>query len=663
MTFLAYERTPQYGERPKPSATESAFTALGRPAIRSLYAVDSALDWAKGEPQDENLKNSVDLIDYKLTHPDIGTGQQIGNTVAGIAGMFLDPVGLAAGGILGKAVGKGAALATDLVPDYVSAITNGGLSRESISSLLSKPIPLFANNKFARYLPNSFHDILETEAEAAGTMAGFTLPESFLDNYNRDDNRLDYGGMARSIAFNGGLGLALPPVAWTGGVIFGKIAKATGKEVSEVANEFKGLTTNQKLSKLSDALEAGHISQDEHDWLSNYYTNPGDMDSHVKGSIKLLDKENHPVNLLSGDIELPFMTQDEAKQFQIFALDQMASQNSQDYKSALSEFVSHSMLDRMNTALKENPSMLDGIKAHIDAVESKLSKKVEQLEREDYYIEKTTTRKATRNHPISQQKLYKMMEGGDLSHREMPFIVPDNIKSIASQEKNIKMLELKSKNYEKEFNKTGRTKFKKLKDKNDAKVEQLKVTLEDYKKGEGKILSQAEELKAISDRLLPLPKNYHLSTDYLRLIDLAHVYPQARALMRKLAVREQYALQEAYKEVLKGIVQISESGMTQFAKPEKVVNYFKERIEGRADIKQFEEYMSDKVEDVKEAIKDITPESVEAKFNEINANPEISDEAKAEFNNAYERLNQFKNGNEALLNMVNCIMEAENVAI
>lgn len=654
MTFLAYERTQDYGERPAPSLSESAFTSIERPGIRSLYAVQAAIDWSKGEPGDENLRNSVNLLDYKLSHPDFGVGQKVGNTVAGIAGFFLDPVGLAAGGI----IGKGAALVTDMMPEYVSAITNGGLARETISELLNKSIPVFANNKFAKYLPASFHDILETEAHAAGSMAGFTLPESFLSNYDADNNRLDYGGMVRSIAFEGGIGLALPPIAWTAGLILGKVERGLGENI-------KNLSKVERNSKLEKALAEGHINQEEHDWLKNVYDNPGQIDDHLKGSIKLLGKENHPVNTLTGDIELPFMSQDEVKQLQTFSLDQMASDTSADYKTALSDFTTRNMLDRMTTMLKENPSMMDGVKAHVDEVTRKLEQRVNQLEKEDYYIERTTTRKATRVHPISQEKLSKMMGRGNLKPEEMPFIIPENLKEIGKQENSIMELENKSKNYEREFNKTGKAKFQKFKAKANEKLNETKVKLEDYKKGEGKILSQADELAEIRKRLIggeEMPKNYHLSTDYLRLLDLAHVYPQAKGLMRMIAQREQYELQAAYNEVLKGIVNIAENGLTKVANPERVINYFKERIEGAASIKDVERYMAEKVDNVSRQV-DKVDENLQEKFDQINSNADLSRATKDEFNVLFTRMNQFKENKFALNDLVKCIMEAENVRV
>lgn len=665
MTGLAYNRTQIYGERPLPSSLSTSFTALGRPFYRSAYALQVGSDWAAGKPTDKSLTDAVNLLDYQLSHPDFSTGQNIANTVSGIAGTFLDPISLAAGGLVGKIVGKGVVGVASLVPDYVSSLSSGALSRESIAALMTKSIPVFENNKFAKFLPKGFNDALEKTAESAGLLAGFTLGESFLENYNADTSRLDYGGLTKSIAFNGGIGLAIPPLAWTAGVLIGKIG----------VQGFKELSPTKKIAAVEKALESGKINKEERDWLVNLYEKPGETQSHVMGSMRLLDKENHPINAFTGKIELPFMTQEEMKQMQLFALDQMASSNTSNYKRALSDFVSLNMLDRMVAMVDKNPSMLAGIRAHVEETEIRLAQKIEQLKKEDIFIEKTTPRSAVRSQPISQQKIYQMMQQGNLSEREMPFIVPDNVKKIRSVEDKVYELEQKSKNYEREFNKTNRTKFKKLKEKTDKKILDQKSELEKIKNSEGKILSQADELKSIREKILgkdELPKKYQISKDYLRLLDLAHVYPQARALLKQIEIREQYELQAAYNEVLKSIVMIAEQGMGKFANPERVINYFKERIEGRAEIESFKKYMNDKVQDVNKKAESIEKKAIgeepiranlEKDFNSINENPNISRELKEEFNGVYSRLDQFKKSNKALEDLVNCIMEAENVAI
>jgi hypothetical protein len=655
MTFLAYDKVPEEGQRPVPSTLQSSFTAAIRPSLRSLYAVQSAIDWSKGEPTDDHLKGAIEQLDYQLSHPDFTTGQNVAQGAAGIAGMFLDPVSLVTGSLFGKVATKGVGLIGGYLPEYVSAISAGAFSKESISALTAKAIPLFENNKFAKYLPKSLNDTIEKVAQSTGIMTGFTLPESFLHNYDADTQRLDYGGLVKSVAFNGGIGMAIPPLAWTAGVILGKMGIATAKE-------FKGLSAGERSTRLQDALEKGAISQEEHNWLSDLYEKPEEVNKHLTASMKLLDKENHPVNAFSGKIEFPFMTQDEVKQIQMFALDEMASGNSENYKRGLTNFISHSMLDRMTKMLDENPSMFNGIKAHIEETESRLLQKIEQLKKEDIYINRTTPRSVTRSQPISQRNLYNMMQRGGLSKEEMPFIIPDRVRRLRNQEDRIKMLEQKSKNYEKEFDKTGRAKFKKLKEKNDKAIEREKNKVEKI----GDIETQSQELKAIQERILgkeKLSEKYMMSRDYFRLLDLAHTYPQARALLRKIEIREQYEMQAAYNDVLRSIVKIAESGMGKFANPERVINYFKERIEGKADIESFKVIMNEKIAKVESDFKPNENKNVKNQFDIVNDNPNISSATKQEFNLIYTKLDQFKKGKTALNDMINCVLEAENVGI
>jgi hypothetical protein len=88
MTFLAFPRVIEYGERPRPSTTETVIKSALQPAIRSLYAAQVAIDWSKGEPTNNHLTNAVNLVGYQLSHPDIQGGQTVANVIAGAVGTY-----------------------------------------------------------------------------------------------------------------------------------------------------------------------------------------------------------------------------------------------------------------------------------------------------------------------------------------------------------------------------------------------------------------------------------------------------------------------------------------------------------------------------------------------------------------------------------------------
>lgn len=673
MTFLSYDRPEEYGVRPKPTTAQSMLQSVTRPAIRSLYAVETGLDWATGTPTDQRLTNAVNLIDYQLNHPDFGTGQKVANGVANAAGMFLDPISMALGGILGKVTGKLALGVMDLVPEYVSVLGRGGISREAMGELLEQPIGSFSNNKFARFLPKNFHDMVEKSSKIIGDIEGFTATESFLENYDVNQQRLDYGGLVKSIALNGGIGLSIPVVGWTAGIIFGRAERNLARTGEASAKPIAELPKDERVKAIKDAFKKGAVTQEEHDYIVNLYEKKNPDQSHIKSAIPLLKGEEHPVNALTGSVDFPFMTEQELKQLQTFAVDQMAA-SPKDFERTLSTFISHKMLDRYTEMLTDNPYFLDGIRGHLSDLNERLAAQEKQLAEHDIYVEKTTTRANERLQPITQQKLYKMMREGELHHREMPFIVPKNVQRIRQAERKIDIREQSLKEYQKELKKLEPASkkynyFDRLIEKTQRRIDRERSVLEEYKAGEGKVLTQAEEVRAIEKRLLgkkELPKNYETSNDFLRLLDLSHVYPQARALMRRIARREEYEMQKAYHQILGDIVRIAESGFVNIADPKRVSDYLKARIEGKLDIAERAANMQEIISEAKKLsskVEIVSDETSEDSFNRINNNPNISSDAKAEFNLAYSKLKQFKGSQQALTEMVNCFKESGNVII
>lgn len=662
MTSLSYPKVEEYGTPPPPSTAKTVGLSLMKPFASSSLFLDDASHWALGTPLNEEMRQSIDFINYQLSNPDITGKQKMANQVSSLAGMVLDPISLALGGIGGKFLGGAAKFTANIVPDSLSAIASGALSRESIDAALKAEIPLFQGNKYAKYLPKNFHDVAERTASSAGMFAGFTAPESFIENYDADQNRLDYGGLAKSITMNGGIGFAFPPIMWALGVIGGKIGAESAEGIE------KALTPAEKVKIAENAHAEGKINAEELDFYKGYHEKPAEVGEHHKKAQSILRKENHPVNALTGSIDFPFLTDDELKQLQTFSADELASENTQDYKDVMSSFVSHSALDRMTSMLQENPSMMNGIKAHLDSMVDRLSKRVESLEKSDLVIDKKFTRSVEREQPLSQAKISDMLERGKLSHDELPFVVPENIRKINKAEKDIRKLELLANDYDKEFAKSNRTKFKNKAAKVRERIAEQQSKLDEYKKSNG-LKTQAKELKDIQSNLLngeKLPDKYQLSTDYLRLLDLAHVSPQARKLLEKIKLREQYEQQQALHDVMSNIVKLAEQKMENLANPEKVINYLKERIETASSIPVIQEEMQDRITEMNAVEKQSVDQKegdIKDKINQINENENISSETKKDFNDLYSRIQQFKGSDKALKDMVDCIMESENVSI
>lgn len=673
MTLLSYPKISDYGQVAPPSALESAGLSAMRPITESALFINQASHWALGTPLDKTLKDSLDLIDYKLSNPEIGTAQNITNAAASIAGSVLDPVSLFFAGIGGKVLGTVAKTSLDLLPDAIGGLSEGAISKEFIQSAIDAEVPAFRNNKWASVLPKSYGDAIERVAETSGAFAGFDVPSAFNENYRADTNQLDYGGMVKSVALNGGIGIAFPPVMWALGLITGKLDRVTQEVVSAAAEAGKTVTViNEamptRLQIADKALQDGKITPEEHEFYTRFHVEPTDTAGHLQRALRVLGDNEHPVNALTNNVEIPFLTADEMKQLQVFAADQLSSSVPENMKDALTTVVSHNMVDRLVSMLRENPSMMDALSGHLDSIAERLENKLGSLERADEYVEKNMRRAEERLQPIEQKKLMRMLEKGELTHKELPFVVPKNVKGIRTRLGNIKKLKIDEKNAEKEFKRTGKMKFKKKLNYVRGKIKDAEADLKAYQE-KNPVLPQAKELDAIQNHLLSekgLPEGYQSKPEYLRLLDLAHFSSRARRLVERVRLRAAYEQQEAIHDVMRGIAQIAESGVKEIANPRVVTDYIKERIETNLNIPEQYREMDEKVSNIEaEANEPLASkqESIDAQIQSINENPDVSSGVKKEFNTLQERLKQFEGAESARAEMVNCIMGAANVSI
>lgn len=673
MTLLSYPKLDDYGQTPPPSALKTAVLSAFKPFAESTYFFNKASNWAFGTPIDEEMKASIELINYQLSNPDMTGSQRVGNVAAQVAGTLLDPITLGFASAGAKAVGGVAKAGLDIFPDIVGGLTNQVVSKEGIQTMIDAEVPIFKQNKWAKYLPKSYGEALERGAESAGAFAGFDVPTAFSENYNADQKRLDYGGMAKSVAINGGIGLAFPPIMWAMGLISGKLDKVTEEVVGTAVKAGENVTVRagkfpSKVEVADKALQEGVITPEEHEFYTKFHMEPADVDGHLQRARRILAQHDHPVNALTGNIEMQFLTAEEMSQLQGFAADQMASSVSPEYKEALTTMVSHNALDRMTEMLQKNPAMMDGMRGHLDSIVERLEKKVESLEKGDQMIEKTMPRREERLQPIDQKKLMRMMERGNLTEKEMPFVIPKNLRGMRRRLGEIKKSEMQYGNAKREFEKTGKMKFKKRADHYEKRIKEKRADFDEYVK-KNEIKTQAKELDEIEQKLLGgdnLPDNYHSSDEYLRLRDLAHFSSRARRLVKRVNLREQYEQQEALHDVMRGIMKIAESGMQKVSDPEKAVNYLKERIETNLDIPATYKDIDEKVGNIEAQANEplaSKQESIDTQINSINENPDVSKETKQELNTMQEKLKQFEGGDKARAELVNCIMEAENVRI
>jgi hypothetical protein len=171
-----------------------------------------------------------------------------------------------------------------------------------------------------------------------------------------------------------------------------------------------------------------------------------------------------------------------------------------------------------------------------------------------------------------------------------------------------------------------------------------------------KILTPKEELEHIRGKLLGekgLPKNFERSNAYHRLLDLSNVWHNARTLLDRVHLENEYNRQSAFRDVAHQVLRIADSDMGALAKPENVMDYLKNRIEGQiGKIEPIEELNAEV------AAKMNVPADSDAILNEqeLQVKETKAEDAKNEFAQSSDRFKEFKKSENIFKNLISCVM-------
>ena len=171
-----------------------------------------------------------------------------------------------------------------------------------------------------------------------------------------------------------------------------------------------------------------------------------------------------------------------------------------------------------------------------------------------------------------------------------------------------------------------------------------------------KLLTPKEELAHIRKTLLSekgLPKKWQNSVAYHRLLDLSHVWENAKTLLDRVHMEDEYNRQEAFKNVSESILKISDSDQTAFAKPENVVDYLKARIEGQL---HTEIPMKDIEMEVAEQQKVPTDADQVVDEQAQMLKDTLADDAKKELEVSTRRYKEFKSSENVFKNLISCVL-------
>lgn len=528
----------------KPSTTYSVLDNAAANLLSPIAAAGDVANLFSQKPEGNQLRSIVESVDVLNQTPGIGWGQSAANSVAGMIGYGLNPITWGfgkAGSVAVEAVIGGA---TKIAPDAVSVFMRKPIA-EMVGEKVSKYIP---NVGAAKDVPLSLAILGERGVKDFGIFAGAGVPAAVYQNYNANQNNLDYAGVAKDMSKMGVFGLAIDSGLFAFGLIKGKISRATGIKTDEL-----------KPQDYDTALQNGQISREEYNWVQDHDKDPRTPGLKQRAS-EIVARDGHEVNSVSNEVPFRIVNNEDMQNLQSGLADQAVSDMPEELKNSLDNYVVHNSLDQ----LREDPRFLDGVRGYRDAIAEKLKFKDERLGEANKILDDHLHKSVTENMPFSQKQLFKMAKkfGFESSHiKQLPLTIPDTItKNIAMQEK---INYLKAKMRGKEPNK------------------QTERRIADLEKKLPEVMTPKQELTHLREKLLgkgKLPKNFRNSKDYHRLKDLSEVWHNAKSLLNRVDVQELYEQQEAFKNLADHVLGVADSDVGRFANHENVVRYLRQRI-------------------------------------------------------------------------------------
>lgn len=608
----------------KPTTSHSVYNNLTLSAATPLIAVnDMDSEFAK-KPEGKALHAAMEAVNIENMNPNIGWGQASANYLANIAGMLINPIygGLGTAGALLTRSAAGAA--ERIAPEAVNTF-----AKRSLGSFLSKE----ASEKVPETLAQlTLAGVSEKSLEAFAVGAGIGIPQGITENYDQDTGHIKWGGVAKDMGSMGAFGLAIGSIPFAFGLIKGKVNRA---RMAEPAEEVP-------VDAFQEAVEKGHITQEQYDWYkaASTETDPKKLNKLERQASQIVGSEGHIVNTATHEVPVEILKAEDIKNLQSAVADQLAGDVPENYKTALSDFIVHNGLD----AQRENPKFLDGVRGYIDFMKGKMKEKPRKIVEHNEILDKHLLRSVKENMPFSQKEIMKMIKQSSFesSHiKHLPLIVPENLS------KHIDLLE-KINQLEKKMKKLGRNK------QTEKRIKELNDRLP-------KILTPKEELQHIRNKLITekgTPDNVSSTPEYHRLSQLAEVWHNARVLLDRVHMEEEYKRQDALMTISELLVKVEDSNAPRLAKPDNVINYLKERIEGNV-------YKKESIENIEEKVQEQTSvpsegdqvlKEQEERIKNIKAKKSVE-----EFEISSERYREFKSSENVFKNLLSCVLGSVNV--
>lgn len=401
-----------------------------------------------------------------------------------------------------------------------------------------------------------------------------------------------------------------------------------------------GLRRGLRLPVEKQKLEAEvPIKLSEEDKWHHDYENKLDTPENLQvRATKILHDQGFKVDPVIHKVEFNLLNDTDVKNLQTAVTDSIVSDTDPAIKNHLVDYIINNKLDE----IKSNPKSQAILTAYDNYISGKILSKEYTLAEADRIHFKNMSKKITNKEFLSQPEIYKAVK--KLSHEEshvsqLPFTMPESLEKRLKIERRIK--ELKAKPFNKKV---------------EARIKELEGRIP-------KVLTPKEELEDISHKLL-VEKQYRMplqSRSYQRLQELADHWPQAKSLFDRVKLEAEFEKQEAIRNVLDKIRKVVDSPMQDFADPNKVIEYMRNRLDI---MKPKQEPIGKRMKSPEQKISESSkvPSDVETITEEqkqmIDEMLEKAPNMKQEYSLMNKKINQFKKNEKVLNDYIKCVLGA-----
>ncbi len=402
----------------------------------------------------------------------------------------------------------------------------------------------------------------------------------------------------------------------------------------------KGLhITSEKPSLEVEAEAKPKELNEEEKWEHDYNNKLDTMQNLESRATKILRDQGFDFNPVTNKTEFKLLDDNDVNNLQTAVTDSITSDVSSANKNHLIDYIINNKLDE----IKSNPKSQAMLTAYDNFITGKLLSKEEIISEADRIHFRNMNKKIKNNSFLSQHSIYKEVKklGYEESHvSQLPFTMPESLEKRIKIENRIKQLK------EKPHNKKVEKRIKELED-----------TLPE-------IMTPKQELEDISHKLL-VEKKYRIplkSREYQRLQELSDHWPQAKSLMDRIKLEEEFDKQQVIKDSLDKIRKAVESPESKMANHDNVISYLKERIEGMKPSKNpigvKEKTPEQKISEASNVPSDV--EKVTAEQKEfVDKISEKAPKLKEEYSMIHNKIRQFKKSEKILQEFINCVLGAK----